>query len=178
MSQAPTDPARPVPPVAKRDPVMLEQLGRKLRREVCDQAKAGLVPITGAVDALGDGTRQIAHVVRIAIGARNLFGGEGGFIAHLTGTGQAVVAAYGSLDEHVLPPGQSVVVDSGHLVAYDDTVGMQVRTAGGLMTSVKSGEGLIVEMSGPGRVWTQSRNPNALVAWLTEVLPFARTSGS
>lgn len=109
-------------------------------------------------------------------GARNLFGGEGGFIAHLTGQGQVVVGAYGALDEHMLEAGTSIIVDSGHLVAYDDNLGMEVRTAGGVMNAVKSGEGLIVKMTGPGRVWTQSRNPNALVTWLTEVLPFARNT--
>ncbi len=107
-------------------------------------------------------------------GAKNLFGGEGGFIAHMTGNGQVVVASYGALDLHELQPGQAFTVDSGHLVAYDDGIGMKTRTVSGLMTSMKSGEGLVCDMTGPGRVWTQSRNPGALVSWLTEVLPFTR----
>ncbi len=110
-------------------------------------------------------------------GARNLFGGEGGFVARMTGQGQVVVAAYGALDQHVLEAGTSIIVDSGHLVAYDDSLQMELKAAGGgIMNAVKSGEGIIVKMTGPGRVWTQSRNPNALVTWLTEVLPFARNS--
>lgn len=107
-------------------------------------------------------------------GAKNLFGGEGGFVAHMTGAGQVVVAAYGALDVHDLKEGDAFTVDSGHLVAYDDGIGMRTRTIAGLMTSAKSGEGLVVDMTGPGRVWTQSRNPGALVSWLTEVLPFTR----
>jgi uncharacterized protein (TIGR00266 family) len=108
-------------------------------------------------------------------GAKNLFGGEGGFIAHLTGAGQVVIASYGALDLHVLEPGETFTVDSGHLVAYDDNIGMKTRMAAGLMNSAKSGEGLVVDMTGPGRVWTQSRNPSALVSWLTQVLPFTRS---
>ena len=108
-------------------------------------------------------------------GARNLFGGEGGFIAHLTGSGQVVVGAYGALDMHDLPAGATFTVDSGHLVAYDDGIGIQTRTVSGAMTSVKSGEGLVMDLTGPGRVWTQSRNPSALVSWLTQVLPFTRS---
>ncbi|MBK9740036.1 MAG: TIGR00266 family protein [Actinobacteria bacterium] len=107
-------------------------------------------------------------------GAKNLFGGEGGFIAHMTGAGQVVVASYGALDLNELQPGETFTVDSGHLVAYDDSIAMKTRTASGIMTSAKSGEGLVVDMTGPGRVWTQSRNPGALVSWLTEVLPFTR----
>ncbi len=107
-------------------------------------------------------------------GAKNLFGGEGGFIAHMTGAGQVVVASYGALDMSELAPGETFTVDSGHLVAYDDSIAMKTRTASGIMTSAKSGEGLVVDMTGPGRVWSQSRNPSALVSWLTEVLPFTR----
>lgn len=107
-------------------------------------------------------------------GAKNLFGGEGGFIAHMTGTGKVVVASYGALDLHTLSAGETLTVDSGHLVAYDDGVGMVAKTAGGFMNAMKSGEGFVVEMSGPGRVWTQSRNPSGLINWLTQVLPFTR----
>lgn len=108
-------------------------------------------------------------------GAKNLFGGEGGFVAHMTGSGQVVVGSYGAMDLHELQSGEQFTVDSGHLVAYDDGIGMTTRTVSGLMTSVKSGEGLVCDMTGPGRVWTQSRNPGALVSWLTEVLPFTRS---
>jgi uncharacterized protein (AIM24 family) len=59
-------------------------------------------------------------------------------------------------------------------VAYDDTIDMKDRTAGGISTAMKSGEGMVVELTGPGRVWTQSRNPNGLIGWLTTVLPFTR----
>jgi uncharacterized protein (TIGR00266 family) len=107
-------------------------------------------------------------------GKKNLFGGEGGFIAHMTGDGQIVVASYGAIDLHQLQAGESVTVDSGHLVAYDDTIDMKDRTAGGISTAMKSGEGMVVELTGPGRVWTQSRNPNGLIGWLTTVLPFTR----
>ena len=107
-------------------------------------------------------------------GKKNLFAKEGGFVAHMTGDGQIVVASYGAIDLYQLQAGESVTVDSGHLVAYDDTIDMKNRTAGGIATSMKSGEGLVVELTGPGRMWTQSRNPNELIGWLTNVLPFTR----
>jgi uncharacterized protein (AIM24 family) len=32
--------------------------------------------------------------------------------------------------------------------------------------SFKSGEGLVFDFTGPGRVWTQTRNPNELMGWI------------
>ena len=109
-------------------------------------------------------------------GFKNLAGGEGGFLVRASGQGQVVLAAYGAIDVMDLGPSDSMVVDSGHMVAWDNSVQTQLRraAAGGLMQSAKSGEGFVFELQGPGRIWTQSRNPTELVAWLTNVLPFSR----
>ncbi|HYX85293.1 MAG TPA: TIGR00266 family protein [Gaiellales bacterium] len=107
-------------------------------------------------------------------GFRNLFGGEGGFLVRASGAGDVVASCYGALDRVVLAAGERVVVDSGHMVAYDDTVQMTLRRVAGTMTAMKSGEGLVFEFTGPGEVLTQTRNPSALISWLTTVLPFSR----
>jgi uncharacterized protein (AIM24 family) len=51
---------------------------------------------------------------------------------------------------------------------------MSLRRVAGTLASMKSGEGLVFEFTGPGDVMTQSRNPGALIGWLTQVLPFTR----
>jgi uncharacterized protein (TIGR00266 family) len=108
-------------------------------------------------------------------GAKMFGGGEGAFVLHATGEGPIVLAAYGAMDIHDLQEGQGFTVDSGHVVAYDDTISLQVRKASsGLMSSMKSGEGLVLDFQGPGRVVTQSRNPNGLITWLQSVLPGSR----
>ena len=107
-------------------------------------------------------------------GFKNLSGGEGGFLVHASGEGEVVAACYGALDTITLGPGEKVVVDSGHMVAYDDTVQMSTRRVAGTVASMKSGEGLVFEFTGPGEVLTQTRNPSALIDWLTTVLPFTR----
>jgi uncharacterized protein (AIM24 family) len=102
-------------------------------------------------------------------------GGEGAFVLHATGEGPIVLAAYGAMDVHDLQEGQGFTVDSGHLVAYDDTISVQTRKAtSGIMATMKSGEGLVMDFQGPGRVVTQSRNPNGLINWLQSVLPGSR----
>ena len=105
-------------------------------------------------------------------GFGNLFGGEGGFTVHAGGQGEVIAACYGALDRHELPPGGGFTVDSGHVVAYDDGMQPTLRRVGrGLMTGMTSGEGLVFDFQGPGTVWTQSRNPNEFVGWLSQMLP-------
>lgn len=108
-------------------------------------------------------------------GFKNLAGGEGGFLVRAEGRGQVVAACYGALDEVELKDGETLVLDSGHLVAFEDSLTYTTRkVTRGLMQTLKSGEGLVFEFGGPGRLWTQSRNPGALVTWLTAKLPFSR----
>ncbi|KEI43195.1 TIGR00266 family protein [Saccharopolyspora rectivirgula] len=100
-------------------------------------------------------------------GFQNLFGGEGGFLTHLTGQGPVVAACYGALDVLNLQPGEYVTVDSGHVVGYADTVQSRLRQAGqGVVQSLKTGEGLVFDFAGPGQVLVQTRNPRALITWL------------
>jgi uncharacterized protein (TIGR00266 family) len=109
-------------------------------------------------------------------GMQNLFGGEGGFVIQATGTGEVVLGAYGAVDTLELAPGEAVTVDSGHVVGYDAGVQSRLRRAveGRSIQSLKSGEGFVFDFAGPGRVMIQSRNPRALIEWLTRELPFSR----
>ncbi len=109
-------------------------------------------------------------------GFRNLFGGEGGFLIRLTGAGPVVLACYGALDIITLGAGERLVLDSGHMVAYDEGITMKLRRAveGRNIQSLKSGEGFVFDFEGPGEVMVQTRNPGALITWLTSVLPFSR----
>lgn len=100
-------------------------------------------------------------------GFKNLFGGEGGFLAHATGRGPVVVACYGALDTMTLQPGEFVTVDTGHVVAYADTVQSRLRQISqGASQSLRSGEGLVFDFAGPGQVLVQTRTPRGLVSWL------------
>ncbi len=105
-------------------------------------------------------------------GFKNVFGGEGGFVVQAAGRGQVVMACYGALERWDLGVGQHLVVDTGHMVGYDGSVQFQLRKAsGGVVNSFKSGEGLVFEFAGPGRVWTQTRNPVELENWIQRLIP-------
>lgn len=111
-------------------------------------------------------------------GFKNMFGGEGGFLIHATGQGTIVLACYGALDRVELAAGESVTIDTGHVVAFGPTVTSQLRkVAGGMMQTLKSGEGLVFDFTGPGWVMTQTRNPSALESWIRTLMP-GQTSGA
>jgi uncharacterized protein (TIGR00266 family) len=108
-------------------------------------------------------------------GFKNVFGDEGGFLVRCSGTGKIVVACYGAIEQLELGAGEKVVLDSGHLVAFDPTVEFITRkVTKGIMQTLKSGEGFVMEFTGPGRIITQTRNPQGLIGWLTTELPFSR----
>ncbi|MEU6647156.1 TIGR00266 family protein [Saccharomonospora sp. NPDC046836] len=105
-------------------------------------------------------------------GFSKLFGGEGGFLTHASGHGQLIVACYGAMDVVTLQPGETITIDSGHVVAYAETVQSQLRkVSSGLIQTLKSGEGFVFDFAGPGQVLTQTRNPSALAAWVVARVP-------
>ena len=106
-------------------------------------------------------------------GMANLFGGEGGFGFRASGQGEALVSIYGAVDIIDLEPGETVTIDTGHVVAYALNVQFQMRRAvqGRTMQSLKSGEGWVFDFHGPGRVLLQSRNPEAFAHWVSEAVP-------
>ena len=105
-------------------------------------------------------------------GFKNLFGGEGGFLVRASGQGTAVLACYGAIDRIELATGDTVTVDSGHVVAFGPTVTSELRKiATGVVQTLKSGEGFVFDFTGPGWIMTQTRNPSALQAWIRSIMP-------
>lgn len=105
-------------------------------------------------------------------GAKMLIGGEGLFTVKCTGQGEVVASAYGAIDHISLGHGEGMTVDTGHLVAYEDGMQVNIRQAGtGILNSLKSGEGLVMDFMGPGDVITQTRNPQGFASFVQSLLP-------
>ncbi|GIJ00522.1 uncharacterized protein (TIGR00266 family) [Sediminihabitans luteus] len=109
-------------------------------------------------------------------GAKGFFSGAGLVLLRCSGQGDLLVAAYGGILVHTLAPGESMTVDTGHVVAFDATVRYTIRKAGSWKTTLLGGEGLVGEFTGPGRVWIQTRSTSDLIGWLDARLP--RHNGS
>ena len=111
-------------------------------------------------------------------GFKNLFGSEGGFVVRASGSGPLVLGCFGALDKWELAAGESITVDTGHMVAYQDSVAMNLRkVTGGMVQSFKSGEGIVFDFTGPGIVYTQTRNPNELISWIGAAVGTGNSSG-
>jgi uncharacterized protein (TIGR00266 family) len=111
-------------------------------------------------------------------GAKTFFAAEGLIMLHASGTGQILLSSYGAIHELNLAPGQQMTVDTGHLVAFNEAMGFQVRRIGGVKSTLFSGEGLVVDLTGPGRVLMQTRSADAFLSWLIPQLPQSHSSGS
>jgi uncharacterized protein (TIGR00266 family) len=104
-------------------------------------------------------------------GAKTFFSRQGLFVLKASGTGDVVAASYGAIHPVELAPGQSYTVDTGHLVGWSEGVGYEVRKIGGWKSTILSGEGLVCVLTGPGRVYLQTRSQDSLLGWLESRLP-------
>lgn len=107
-------------------------------------------------------------------GARTFFSREGLFVLKATGVGMLFMSSYGAIHAVTLAAGEQLVMDTGHMVAFDASMGYHVRTIGGLKQTLFSGEGLVVDLTGPGTIYMQTRNFGAFVNYLVPKLPFKR----
>lgn len=105
-------------------------------------------------------------------GFKSFFAGEGVFVLHATSPqpGQVLVGAFGGIQE--LQCDGNMVIDTGHLVAWDATLEYSVgKSADGWIASFFSGEGLVCHFRGQGRIWIQTRNPNEYGSTVGRMLP-------
>lgn len=110
-------------------------------------------------------------------GSKSFFGTGGGlFMLRADGRGQIVVSSYGAIHEITLAPGESYTVDTGHLIALSESLSFKTRSVGGMKTFMFSGEGFVVDLTGPGKLLVQTRSPDQFLSWLIPKLP--QTSSS
>jgi uncharacterized protein (TIGR00266 family) len=124
-------------------PMNLRQLGGTL---IC-QKDAFLCAARGV--SLGIAVQQ-----KLSTG---FFGGEGFIMQRLDGDGLAFVHAGGTIVKRELQPGQTLLVDTGCVVAYTPQVNFEIQYVGKIKTALFGGEGLFfAKLTGPGTVWLQS----------------------
>ena len=93
-------------------------------------------------------------------GFKSIFSGESIFWLNLSGKGKVVVSSFGAVyPVHI--DGEHIV-DSGHIVAFDETLDFSITKAGkSWLHSFLGGEGLVCKFHGRGTVWCQSHNPRS-----------------
>ena len=119
-------------------------------------------------------TDQVEMEVKTQGLGRALLGDSGGFFVMATeGHGQVAVSGFGSVRELQVTDGQSLVVDNGHLVAWDSTLDyeLSLNTShsglfGKLVNSQITGEGIVLKFRGHGKVIVCSRNKGGFLDWI------------
>jgi uncharacterized protein (TIGR00266 family) len=111
-------------------------------------------------------------------GAKTFFGSEGFIMLRISGTGTLIVSSYGAIHPIELAAGQQYVIDTGHLVTFEEHLKFDVKKVAGWKSTLFSGEGLVVELTGPGELTLQSRSQDSFLSWLIPQLPTQTSSSS
>jgi len=85
--------------------------------------------------------------------------------------GRVYYNSYGAIKAIPVQQGQTVTVDTGHVVAFEDTLQYQIGKVGGMKSFMFGGEGLVMNFSGQGTIWIQTRNLSGLASILIPFIP-------
>lgn len=111
-------------------------------------------------------------------GSKGFFAG-GLFLLRATGQGLLWFSTYGGC--HTIDIGQQYpgyICDNTHLVGFTQGLQYQVQKLGGLKSLLLSGEGVVCNFQGQGRLWLQTRNPSSLASFLNPFRPVKGKSSS
>jgi len=119
-----------------------------------DEAKGELICQKDAFLCAALGT-EVSIVFNKRLGA-GLFGGEGFVLQLLRGDGMVFIHAGGTIVEKRLN-NEKLIVDTGCVVAFENTIDYDIQQSGNLRSMLFGGEGLfLATLQGTGRVWLQS----------------------
>ena len=88
----------------------------------------------------------------------------------LEGKGGAWLNSYGAIETRELKPGEKMILDNFHFVAMDETIKYSVRKFGGWKSFILGGEGIVIELEGPGKVLVQTRSLPPFASLLARLL--------
>ena len=104
--------------------------------------------------AFGAVSINIAFVKKFRVG---VFGGEGFVLEKFSGNGKVFLNCGGLAIEKTLSENETIRVDTGCIVAFEESVMYDVKSMSNIKTALFGGEGLFVStLTGPGKVILQS----------------------
>ena len=102
-------------------------------------------------------------------GAKGFFSGVGFFLLKVEGPGTVFASSYGAIYPKKCEG--EYIVDTDHIVAFEDTVTYSVTKVGGIKSLFLGGEGLVAKFSGSGMIYAQTRSPSTLAGFLHPFRP-------
>lgn len=109
--------------------------------------------------------------VNTKLSGKAFLSGEGISMLQMTGSGKLLLSSYGAILEKTLAAGEKYIVDTSHLVAFNESMNIEMKSVGGFKSTILSGEGMVVHITGPGKLYMQTRSPHAFVQWLIPQIP-------
>jgi len=92
-------------------------------------------------------------------GFKNMLSSEGLFWLKMSGTGKVLINSFGAI--YPVAVDGEYIVDTGHIVAFDEGLNFSLSKAGkSWMSSILGGEGIVCRFKGKGTVWCQSHSPS------------------
>ena len=83
----------------------------------------------------------------------------------LTGSGVAFAEIDGDRVEYELAAGQQMIVDTGNVAGFEETVSIDAQMVKGVKNIMFGGEGVFnTVLTGPGRIWLQTMPISNLAA--------------
>ncbi len=101
---------------------------------------------------------------------KGMFSKEGLVFVQASGEGDLLVNGFGRISSVDVSGG--ITIDNGHLIAFTEGLEYTISKAGsGWISSMMSGEGLVMNFRGQGKVLVQSHDPSRLGGVLGPLLP-------
>ncbi|MCP1103299.1 uncharacterized protein (TIGR00266 family) [Aequitasia blattaphilus] len=117
------------------------------------------------------GDASVTYEMKRQSFGKAMFGGTGGFfIMETKGSGTMLVTAYGDIMEFDLDGSRPFIADNTHVVAWSRELDYEIKVASGAF-GFTSGEGLVNEFRGVGKVLLQTRNVQSLAEVLSPFMP-------
>jgi len=104
-------------------------------------------------------------------GFKGIFTSGGVVWLKAEGTGGVWVNAFGGIEEVDLGVGESIIVDNYHFVAMEEGMEWKLRKFGGIKSTILGGEGIVIEVKGPGKLLVQTRSLPPFIQLLSKFLP-------
>lgn len=128
----------------------------------------------------------LAGDTRLAISVqgsvRGMLSGEGLFLLTAQGSGLLLLSSFGAIHAKDLGVGEEYIVDTGHIVAFEEGIDYRLEKATGksqgvggflkgMVQSALSGEGFVCRYRGPGRLYLQTRQLPGFARQLVPHMP-------
>ncbi len=104
-------------------------------------------------------------------GFHGLLAGGGGLIwLKVEGLGGVWVNSFGGIEELELGSDETVTIDNFHFVAMSDGMRWNIRKFGGMKSFLLGGEGIVLEVAGPGKLYVQTRSMPPFVQMISRLI--------